>query len=135
MVAVISVMMLFVVPKLSEFMKSQGFDLPLHTRALIWFSDAFVNYWYVMFTVPVVLVVIFIIFYRTSEDFAYKSDKVFLKLPFIGKNMHKIDLARFAQFFAVTFRSGIDIEDYQLDPVVRAIQMPRPVSIGRTCSP
>src|SRR5207244_8175032 len=23
------------------------------------------------------------------------------------------------------FRSGIDIEDYQLDPVVRAIQMPR----------
>ena len=27
------------------------------------------------------------------------------------------------------FRSGIDIEDYQLDPVVRAIQMP-----GSTCS-
>jgi SNF2 family DNA or RNA helicase len=23
------------------------------------------------------------------------------------------------------FRSGIDLEDYQLDPVVRAIQMPR----------
>ena len=25
----------------------------------------------------------------------------------------------------ISLRSGIDIEDYQLDPVVRAIQMPR----------
>ena len=39
------------------------------------------------------------------------------------------------------FRSGIDIEDYQLDPVVRAIQMPRvnlliadDVGLGKLCS-
>lgn len=111
MIAVISVMMLYVVPKLSEFMKSQGFDLPLHTRALIWFSDLFVNYWYLMFSIPIVLFIIFLVCYRTSEDFAYRADKVFLKLPLVGKNFHKIDLARFAQFFAVTFRSGIDILD------------------------
>src|SRR5690606_15074207 len=32
---VVSVLMLYVVPKLTDFMLSQGFELPLHTRLLI----------------------------------------------------------------------------------------------------
>ncbi len=109
MVAVISIMMLFVVPQLSSFMLSQGFDLPLHTRALIWTSDTFVKYWYAILGIPTVAVVVIIMMYRSSEDFAYQVDKIALKTPFVGKNISKIDLARFSQFFSVTFMSGIDI--------------------------
>lgn len=109
MFAVITIMMMFVVPQLSEFLKNQGFDLPFHTRALIWFSEMFSNYWYLIFGIPIIITIIIIILYRSSEEIAYHIDAIILKMPFFGTNIKKIDLARFSQFFAVTFTSGIDI--------------------------
>ncbi len=111
MICVLTIMMLFVVPQLSSFLLAQGFDLPFHTRALIWLSNAFVNYWYLILGLPVVATITIIILYRSFEDIAYRVDAIMLHMPFIGKNMRKIDLARFTQFFAVTFKSGIDVLD------------------------
>jgi type IV pilus assembly protein PilC len=108
---VISVMMLFVVPQLSEFMTSQGFDLPLHTRALIATSEAFVNYWYIILGLPVLLIMSILTLYRISENFAYIVDKILLSVPFIGPVILKSNLSRFCHFFSVTFVSGIDILD------------------------
>jgi len=111
MMCVMTVMMLFVVPQLSNFLLSQGLDLPIHTRALIWVSNAFVGYWYLILGVPVVIGVAIVVLYRSFEDIAYQIDSIMLHMPFIGKNMRKIDLARFTHFFAVTFKSGIDVLD------------------------
>jgi type IV pilus assembly protein PilC len=99
------------VPKMLEFIVSQGFDIPIHTRALIAFSHAFQNYWYLIFGIPVVSFVLIKIMYRINEDFAYKCDAITLKLPLIGPVVRKIDMARFVHFFAVMFNSGIDIID------------------------
>lgn len=109
MTAVISLMMLFVVPQLTDFLKNQGFDLPLYSKALIAVSGAFVDYWYLILGIPIAAVVIALTLYRTSETVAYKLDQVALKLPFMGEVIRKIELARFCHFFAVTFRSGMDI--------------------------
>lgn len=108
---VISVLMLFVVPKLVEFLVAQGFSLPIHTRALIAVSYAFEHYWYLILGTPVALIVGLIVAYRTSEEIAYKIDALTLKLPLIGPVVRKIDMARFTHFFAVMFNSGIDILD------------------------
>jgi type IV pilus assembly protein PilC len=108
---VVAVLMMFVVPKLVDFIVSQGFEVPIHTRALIAVSYAFEHYWYYILGTPVVVVVALMIAYRLSERFAYKVDAFMLKMPVIGPVVRKIDMARFTHFFSVMFNSGIDILD------------------------
>ncbi len=106
---VIFVLMTQVVPKLIKFITSQGFAIPIHTRALIYTSAALVDYWYIIFGMPIILWVSIKIARRTSYAFAYKWDSMILKMPIFGKVSRKINLARFTHFFAVMFGSGIDI--------------------------
>jgi type IV pilus assembly protein PilC len=109
MSCVISVLMIYVVPKLIDFIIAQGFEIPIHTRALIATSHAFVNYWYLIFGIPILLTIAVIALYRFSEPFAYKVDAIILKLPVFGNVSRKLNMARFTHFFAVLFNSGIDI--------------------------
>lgn len=109
MTGVISVLMIFVVPKLIKFITAQGFEIPIHTRALIVVSDVFANYWYLILGTPFLLVFACMVLYRNSESFAYQMDALTLKLPVLGPTVRKINMARFTHFFAVMFKSGIDI--------------------------
>ncbi len=111
MSAVIAILMVAVVPKLLDFITSQGFEIPIHTRALIWFSEAFQSSWYLIFGVPITIFMVTLTLYRTSESFAYWLDGRLLKLPAIGPTVRKINLARFTHFFSVMFRSGINIPE------------------------
>lgn len=108
---VLTVLMLFVVPKLTQFILAQGFTLPLHTKALIAFSKFFGDYWYIVLPTPVLIAVALMIAYRSSENFAYMFDNFMLNFPVIGNTIRKIDLARFSGFFALMYKSGIDILD------------------------
>lgn len=109
MSGVISALMIFVVPKLIDFIMAQGFDIPIHTRALIAVSNAFVDYWYLILGAPVIMVFLLMLAYRLSESFAYKVDGFILRLPVFGSVSRKLNMARFTHFFAVLFNSGIDI--------------------------
>lgn len=109
--AVIAILMVFVVPKLIKFILDQGFEIPIHTRALIATSEAFQHHWYIIFGVPILFSFLIVTLYRLSENFAYKFDGFMLKIPAIGSTIRKINLARFTHFFAVMFKSGIDIPD------------------------
>ncbi len=108
---VIAILMTQVVPKLIKFITDQGFDIPFHTRALIYVSEAFQSHWYLIFGVPIGLFILIMTLYRTMEPFAYAVDNIMLKLPVIGSTMRKIDLARFTHFFSVMFKSGINIPE------------------------
>ncbi len=111
MSAVITILMLFVVPKLIDFIMSQGFEIPIHTRALIWTSEFMQNWWFLVFGVPIILFVSTKAMCRVSESFNYKVDRILLKVPAIGNTIRKINMARFTHFFSVMFKSGIDIID------------------------
>lgn len=111
MTGVISVLMIAVVPKLIKFILDQGFKVPVHTRALIWTSEAFQDHWYLILGVPIGLFMLIAMLYRTVEPFAYKMDALMLKLPVMGPTIRKINLARFTHFFSVMFKSGIDIPE------------------------
>ena len=108
---VITALMMFTVPKMIEFIVSQGFEIPIHTKALIAVSGAFQSYWYLILGMPAGLIFCLILLNRINESFAYKIDALTLKLPLIGPVVRKIDMARFTHFFAVMFNSGIDIID------------------------
>ncbi len=109
--AVIAILMVFVVPKLIKFIIDQGFEIPFHTRTLIWTSHAFQEDWYLIFGIPTGITMVLMSLYRASENFAYKVDGLMLRAPIIGGTIRKINLARFTHFFSVMFKSGIDIPD------------------------
>lgn len=111
MSGIIALMMLFVIPKLSGFLKAQNFELPVYTKALIATSDAFVNYWYVIFGIPILLFFGVKILAKVYEPFAYGLDQFKLRIPYIGSTIRKIDLARFCHFFGIMYKSGIGILD------------------------
>jgi len=88
-----------------------GGTLPFHTRALIFVSGIFVKYWYLILAIPVLARVGLAILVRTNPRARYKADDVKLRVWMIGPILRKIILARFANFFALMYASGITILD------------------------
>ncbi len=107
--AVLILLMLFLVPEMAKFLKNMNQQLPLHTRALIATSDFVRKYWYIVFSLPVLLVFGFFTALRLSERLAYEVDRLKLRLPYIGPILRKIILSRFASTFALMYSSGITV--------------------------
>lgn len=104
-------LMIYLVPELTGFIKNMGQELPFHTRALIFVSGIFVNYWYVILAIPVLAWAGLTILIRTDPRARYQADDFKLRVWMIGPILHKIILARFATFFALMYASGITILD------------------------
>ena len=110
-IGVIFFLMTYLVPQLLKFINTMGAELPAHTRALIFVSDAFVNYWYLILAVPVAAVAFVTIGGTVSPGVRLKLDRIKLKIPIIGGLLQKIILARIAGYFAMMYASGITIID------------------------
>ena len=110
-VAITLFMMIYLVPKMAGFIRNMGQEMPMQTRILIATSDFFVNYWYVVLGLPLILAVIVVFLVRTSHAARYRFDDVKLRLPYIGSILRKIILSRFASVFAMMYSSGITILD------------------------
>lgn len=111
MVLVISLMMVFVVPKLSAFLMMQKIELPLYTVALIKMSDVVVKYWQLVVGIPVGIIFFAMISAKFSSMAQFYLHRFYLALPIMGGVMRKIEISRFCHFFAITYRSGIPILD------------------------
>jgi type IV pilus assembly protein PilC len=109
--AVVAFLMVYLVPQLSAFLTGMGRTLPLQTRALIAASGAVVQWWPVMITVPVVLVVGYRVAVSRSRTMRLRADALLLRLPLIGDIHRKICLARFSNSFALMFGAGIPVLD------------------------
>lgn len=110
-VAITLFMMIYLVPKMAGFIRNMGQEMPMQTRILIATSDFFVNYWYVVLGLPLILAVVIVFLVRTSHAARYRFDDVKLRLPYIGSILRKIILSRFASVFAMMYSSGITILD------------------------
>ncbi len=110
-IGVMLFLMIYLVPQLTSFIKTMGQELPMHTRALIVFSDFLIGYWYLLLVVPALLVVIIKLTLKNSARARFLADQYKLRIPVIGAVLHKIILARFVTFFALMYGSGITILD------------------------
>lgn len=102
-------LMIYLVPQLTSFVKNMGNTLPLHTKALIWLSNLFINYWYVLIGLPLAAYFGGRAWLAHSEAARFRADGYKLRIWLIGPVLHKIILARFATFFAMMYASGITI--------------------------
>jgi type IV pilus assembly protein PilC len=109
--AVLVALLIVLVPQIAGLFKTMGLALPMQTRVLIAVSDFMTHYWYVVFGVPIVAVVVLWVVIRGSPKAGYLWDHVKLRLPIVGPTIQKIILSRFANIFALMYRSGITVLD------------------------
>lgn len=109
--AVVFFLMIYLVPQLVSFITMMGKELPLHTKILIFVSDVFVKYWYILLSIPPLLWFSIKMLLRVSPEARFKADGYKLRVWLIGPILEKIILARFASFFALMYESGIAILD------------------------
>jgi len=111
MCGIVALMMLYVIPKLSTFLLSQNFELPIYTKALIATSNFFQAYWYLVIATPIGIYITIKVLCKIFDFIDYFFDQLKLNMPVIGKIIRKIEMARFCRFFSITYKSGIGILD------------------------
>lgn len=106
--AIITLMMLFVVPKMAEMFEEMGAELPLITRALIGASDIVAGYWWL---IGLLLFGGSAAFnrWRRSENGKPKWDRFTLKVPVFGPLIRMLNVARFARTLSTLLASGVPI--------------------------
>jgi len=105
---VTSILMIFVVPIFAEMFAGFGAELPAPTKIVMAISDAFVEYWYLVFGTPIALVYAVKAIYKTPNG-NYQLDKLLLNLPAIGDVLRKGAVARFTRTFSTLSAAGVPI--------------------------
>lgn len=108
MVVVVVIMMIFVIPKMTQMYVDMGIELPILTRILIGVSDFMVHYWYLLFGSIAVLVSAFKKWTKTELG-GMIVEQITFKIPIWGKLKEDMILAKFARTMGLLVASGISV--------------------------
>jgi general secretion pathway protein F len=107
-VAVITALMVGVVPKLTSIFTHMKTDLPLPTRVLIGASDFLVHYWWMLLLG--IFALIWAVWYLLKEPVRRHAwHRLLLKLPFVSWLIVAMDTARFASTLSILTSSGVPL--------------------------
>jgi type IV pilus assembly protein PilC len=109
--AVIIFLLTYLVPQVTSLLKTMNVEMPVQTRLLIFASQAIISWWPLVLALPVAAAAGIALTIRGNPRAAYWWDYAKLRLPLVGPILQKIILARFANFFALMYESGITILD------------------------
>ncbi len=110
MVVIASIMMVFVVPKLTAMYKDFGAELPGPTKVLMAVSAFAVKFWYLV----LISVSAFVVFFRKwskTEVGALVVEQIIFKIPIWGNLKKDIVLTEFSRTVSVLLGAGIPILD------------------------
>lgn len=107
----VAFLMTYLVPQMVSFLRNMGQELPLNTKILIAISNVFVNYWWLVIGMPILIVASLATVIQANPKARYRFDMIKLNLPITGPILHKIIMARFARYFALMYQTGIPILD------------------------
>lgn len=110
-IAVIAFLLGFLVPQVVALLKTMGIALPTQTKVLIFASNLLLAYWPFIFGTLAAAATVLVLVVRRNPAAAYLWDYTKLHAPFTGPILQKIILARFANFFALMYQSGITVLD------------------------
>lgn len=105
---IIMMLMLNVVPQITEMFEGMNADLPWNTAFLIWFSDFVASWWFMIGAALFGLSWLFRRWRKTDIGRA-TGDTILLKLPIIGDLARKLAIARFARTLATMLASGVQL--------------------------
>jgi type IV pilus assembly protein PilC len=105
---ILTFIMMFIIPRFEQMFVELGIKLPLPTEILIGISRTAVNFWYVILFMPVIIVIAYRLFVRTSNG-RRMADGVKLKLPVIGGILSKTAVSRFCRTLGTLLQSGVPL--------------------------
>ena len=105
------VLIMMVVPKFKAIFEQLHATLPLPTRILLGTERVLSNYGLLVFGIFVLIVFLLMFFYKTSINFKYQMDRMFLKTFLIKQIIEYATLHRFLLTLSSLLRSGIPLLD------------------------
>ncbi len=116
---VVAALVVFVLPQISELLKSLNQPLPIYTRIVISSSNFAKNYWWAIAALCAAFGYAFRALVRTPSGRAW-FDRTRLRLPVVGKVSRTLAISRFTRTLATLLAGGI--------PIVRALDTAKHVA-------
>jgi general secretion pathway protein F len=109
---IMAVLMIKVIPNITEMFKQQGKTLPINTRMLIASSDLIRGWWWAILFAIIAGIVMFLQWTK-GKDGRMVWDRFALRLPVVGELVRTINVSRFARTLGTMLHSGV--------PMLRAL--------------
>jgi len=114
MLGIGTVIVTFVLPKLSEFFTSMNIELPIYTKLLIGFGSLAQNYWHIF--ILVFLILFSVIYFGLRTKIGKKiRDTILIKLPFFSSLVKKSNAASLIRSLSSLVAAGV--------PLVRSLEI------------
>lgn len=108
MVGIAILMLVYILPKITNVFKDMNVELPATTQAIIALSDFLRNHSILSIGVTVISVVVIRLFAGTSTGKRF-FDFIFLHMPIVGGIIVKVNCARFARIYSSLLKSGVSV--------------------------
>jgi type IV pilus assembly protein PilC len=106
--AILTGIMIFIIPRFAQMFKEMDVTLPWLTSALISVSNFLFIHWYSIFGIPVAIFIIFKLVEKI-EKFKLAIDSLKFKIPIFGTLINKSVISKFARTLATLISSGVPI--------------------------
>ncbi len=110
MIAVMVIMMVFVIPKLTTLYSQSTIELPLPTKILIGTSTLFTHFWWLAILISIGAFIGINRWKKTPEGNLFIG-KMLLKTPIVGKIIINVTLTNFNRTFGLLTSAGIPLLD------------------------
>lgn len=106
LLGMLSVIFIFVVPKMTAIFESAEMELPWYTELVIAMSGFFVEYWFVIVGLVIVAYTLFRN-WKSTPSGSRRWDQIVLKLPLVGRLSRMIAVSRFARTLSTLLAGGV----------------------------
>ena len=102
------VLMIKVVPKITDIFAGENRELPIPTKIVIWISDFLVDYWIL---IPVILIFLYYFYkrYSATDKGRKKFDELVMKLPLVKNIYNKYIVYRFTYNLGILLSNRVDL--------------------------
>ena len=107
-VMVVVFLLTFIVPQIISVLREQKVTLPTPTLILLYLSDFFRYFWWLILAVILAGGIAATFFLQTAKGKSFR-DRFLLKLPLIGDLFKKSAISRFAMTLATLLKSGLPV--------------------------
>ncbi len=105
--SVVSAVIVWVIPKFQEIFRSFKVELPPITLFLLDVSDFCVKWWYLVFGLPLLLVIMHGILMRRRGAYRYRMHAWALRIPAVGPVISRSLIAGFSRTFGTLVQAGV----------------------------
>lgn len=124
-IGILSLLLVVVIPKITQIFEDLKATLPLPTRILLGISNFLNQFWYLVLAVVVISIIALRRYLKTDRG-RLRFDRFKLDMPVIGGIVRMLSVARFSKTLATLLRSGV--------PLLKAMDIVRSIVNNRVLS-